>query len=418
MKRNRSPLEGIKVFEITLAGVGPYVSKHLGDNGAEVIRAESHTAIDPLRTDPPFKDNIPGPERSGWYSTANTGKFSISLNLNKPEGVKIGARLIQWADVVVTNLSGNVLEKWELDYKTVVKSKEKIIYFHSTMFGSYGPYSSMRAYGFVGSILSGLFHLCGQPGSIPGFTMWSYPDFVMPRLGVAAIIAALDRRRKTGKGIYIDQSQLEGTVCLLGPAILEYSVNGRIMQAQGNRVQYASPHGTYPCIGRNRWVAIAVFNDMEWKALCKVMKKPAMIEDKRFSTLLDRKKNEEELDKIVSEWTQRHTPQKVESLLQEAGVSAGIVANTADLFSDPQLKHRKHFRWLEHPVIGKHAHEAPCYLLSKTPIDLVRPGPCLGQHNKYVLKDIMGMSDTEIMELERKKVITTEADLPKYATTF
>jgi benzylsuccinate CoA-transferase BbsF subunit len=240
----------------------------------------------------------------------------------------------------------------------------------------------------------------------------AYTDFISPWYLITSVVAALLYRRKTGKGMYLDQSQLEAGVTFLGPAILDYAVNGRILGRSGNRDPYAAPHGAYPCSGLDRWVTIAVFTDEEWRAFCQVIGNPEWTKDPRFATILARKENEDELDRLIGEWTKDYTAEQIMAMMQDAGVPAGLVETPEDLFNDPQLKHREHFRFLEHKVIGRHAYNAPAYRLSKTPNHIWKSGPCLGEDNEYVYKEILGFSDDEIADLLIGGVITTETDMP------
>ena len=218
--------------------------------------------------------------------------------------------------------------------------------------------------------------------------------------------------------MYMDASQMEASVGFLAPSLLDYTVNGRILNPKGNEHPYAAPHGAFPCRGADRWVAIAVSSDAEWRALCNVIGNPEWTRDPKFATGLARKENEEELNRLVGEWTINFAAEEVVALMQSAGISAGVVNKPQDLFEDPQLKHRQHFQFMEHAAIGRHAYQASAYRLSETPFELRMPGPCIGQHNEYVFKEILGMSDDEIADLLAEGVITTDADLPETGQTI
>jgi crotonobetainyl-CoA:carnitine CoA-transferase CaiB-like acyl-CoA transferase len=217
---------------------------------------------------------------------------------------------------------------------------------------------------------------------------------------ISALIAALIYRRKTGKGQYIELSQLECSTQFLAPPIMDYMINGRILGRMGNRSAYAAPHGIYHCQGEGeKWCAIAVYNDEEWRNFCDVIGNPEWTKDSRFATFMGRKENEDELDAFVDGWTVNYPPEEVMRRMQEAGVPAGVVESGEDLVADPQLNHRGTHITLEHPEIGPHIYHPPPYRFSKTPHELTMPAPCLGQHNEYVLKEILGMSDEEIADL-------------------
>jgi benzylsuccinate CoA-transferase BbsF subunit len=253
----------------------------------------------------------------------------------------------------------------------------------------------------------------------------NYTDFISPWYLTATVIACLLYRRKTGKGMYLDQAQMEAGPLFLGPLILDYVVNGRITERMGNRDPYMCPHGVYPCYPKkagpfeeDRWVAIAVTNDEEWRAFCKVIGEPEWTKDPKFATFVARKENEDELDGLIGEWTKNYTPERVMEMMQQAGVPAGMVETGEDTFNDPQLKHREHYRFLEHKVIGRMPFNAPAYQLSKTPNYIWKAGPCLGEDNEYVYKEILGFSGDEIADLLIEGVITTEADAPSIPAMF
>lgn len=230
-------------------------------------------------------------------------------------------------------------------------------------------------------------------------------------------MAALDYRRRTGKGLYIDQAQFETGTHFIAPPLMDYFVNGRVIGRNGNRFPDAAPHGAFPCQGNDRWVAIAVFTDGEWQAFCRVIGNPGWTKDPKFATLQGRKANEDELERLVGEWTVSYPAEKIEAMMQEAGVAANVVESNKDLFEDPQLQHRGHFQYLEHPAIGRHAYESPAFRMSKSPFQM-RPSPCLGQHNDYVYREILGLSDDEISDLYAEGVITTEANLPEWRPAY
>jgi benzylsuccinate CoA-transferase BbsF subunit len=213
--------------------------------------------------------------------------------------------------------------------------------------------------------------------------------------------------------MYLDQSQVEAGISFLGPVILDYTVNRRIANRMGNRDPHMAPHDIYPCSGENRFVAIAVSSEKEWEDFCRVIENPEWTKDPRFANFLGRKQNEDELNRLVAEWAKDYTAEQVMDMMQDAGVSAGVVQTAEDLFNDPQLKHREHFRFLEHGVIGTHAYNAPAYKLSKTPNHIWKAAPCLGEDNEFVYKEILGYTDDEIADLIVEGVITTDSDVPE-----
>lgn len=274
----------------------------------------------------------------------------------------------------------------------------------SALMGQTGPWHDSPGFGDQLTAISGLTQISGYPDREPG-EIGYYTDYIAPRFNAIMILAALEYRRRTGKGVYLDVAQHQASVEYVSPLILDYVVNKRVANRKGNKCDYAAPHGTYQCQGEDRWCAIAVFTDEEWESFCKVVGNPPWTKDHMFSTIQARKENEEELNRRVNEWTMQHTDYKVMSLMQAAGVGAALAGTAEDLMDkDPHLKYRKYYRDLDHPEIGKlRAPRQPC-VLSKTP-DEIRRAPLIGEHNDYVFKKILGMTDDEIADLVAQEVI-------------
>jgi crotonobetainyl-CoA:carnitine CoA-transferase CaiB-like acyl-CoA transferase len=407
---SKKPLEGLKVADFSWVIVGSLTTRYLSDHGATVVKIESHARPDDMRYVSPFKDNIPGIDNSGAFALLNSSKYSISLNLSKPKGREIAWKLIEWADLVAESFTPKQMKHWGLDYESVRKRKADIIYFSTTARGQYGLYALNPGYGPLVSALSSAYHLSGWADRGPTPPYGAYSDVVCPRLAVSAILAAVDYQRRTGMGQHIDQSQLESTISFFAAPCMDYDVNGRNMNRQGNRIPYAAPHGVFPCRGEERWCAIAVFNDTQWQSFCKAIGDPPWSKNSKFATLLARKQNEDDLERLVKEWTQDHTAEEVESLLQQYHVPASVVESCKDLYEDPQLQHRGHFRIIEHPVIGPLAYSGPAFRLSKTR-DQQSNAPCLGEHNEFVLKELLGISDDQFAGYLAEGAITSEADL-------
>jgi len=412
----KQALEGVKVVEFTWVIVGPAIGRELASHGATVVRVECHRRPDMLRTAMPFKDGITDINHGAFGMFYHTNKKSISLDLNMPKGQEVARRLVAWADVVIESMTPGSMAALGLDYKGCKKIKPDIIYCSTTQMGQTGPLARFGGFGAAGAAYAGFSHLTGWPDRDPLPLLNNQPDHIAPYLTAGTIIGALLYRRKTGKGMYLDNSQLESAVGFLAPVILDYMVNGHIACRKGNRDPYMAPHGVYPCRGADRWVAIAISNEEEWEGLCCVMGNPEWTREPKFSTVLGRKENEEELDRLIGDWTKDYTAEQIMAMTQDAGVPCGVVQNAEDLFSDPQLKHRQHLRFLEQKVIGRMAFEAPAYHLSKTPNHIWKAAPCLGEDNEYVYKEILGYSEDEIADLLAEGVITTETDVPSVLT--
>lgn len=400
--------EGIKVADFTWVGVGPITIKNLADHGATVVHIESHTHLDTLRMTPPFKDGVPGVDRSAFMADYNTNKYGISLDINTPKGLEIARKLILWADVVAESFSPRAMAKWGLDYESIRKLKPDIIYYSASQQGHGGPHGAFIGFGMMMASLSGFAHLTGWPDRDPAPPYGAYTDFISPFFGSVALVAALDHRRKTGVGQHLDLSQLECGLQLIAPVQIDYVLNGNEMVRDGNRDPRAAPHNAYPCKGHDSWCAIAVFTDVEWANFCMTLDRPDWLRDPRFETLDSRKANEEELDRLIGDWTRQHDAQEVMELLQAVGVPAGVVLNSEGQFNDRQVQHRGFFRYLEHQVIGRHVYDGFSFELSRTPGTLTA-APTLGQHNEYVYKEILGMNDEDIGDLIAEGVITTES---------
>jgi benzylsuccinate CoA-transferase BbsF subunit len=410
--------DGLKVIEFAWAAVGPQVCRELAEHGATVIKVESHRRLDLMRTGPPFKDNMPSYDRSVYFAAYNTAKLSLSVDLTKPDSKDLVRRLVSWADFLGEAWAPGVMAKLGLDYDSCRKINPGIIYFSTCMLGQSGRYRDFTGVGNHLNAIGGFCHATGFPGGEPTNVHTAYSDFIAPWYIVIAVVGALLRRRKTGVGMYMEQAQLEAALSFQGPHVLDCLANQNLLGRRGNRDQRMSPHGVYPCRGADRWVAIAAKNDEDWQCLCRVMGDPEWAGAEKFNSIIGRKDNEDELDRFIGTWTRGFLPEQLMAMLQGAGIAAGVVQTGQDLLSDPHLKAREHFRTPNHQVIGPHSANAPAYKLSRNPCDMSRPAPCLGQHNAYVLKGLLGFNDDQIADMLVNGVITTDADAPKTGGSF
>ena len=400
MSEKSGVFSGIRIASFCWAVVGPLTMKYFADYGATVIRVETSRRPCTMRISAPYKDDKPGLDRSGYFNHFSANIFSLALNMEHPQALEVAKRLVAEADIVMENFTPGVMERWGLGYGELKKVKPDIIMLRQSGFGSWGPYAQQPAFGMILAAMAGLPNFIGWPDRWPlPVGVSAYADCISPRFASAALIAALDYRNKTGKGQLLDLSQFETALYFIMPALLEYAVNGREPQRIGNSCPYAVPHGVYPCKGDDRWCTIAVFSDEQWANLCKVMGKTEYIDDPRFSTLLNRKKDEDEINRLISEWTINLTPEEVMAQLQSAGVAASVVKNAADIYDDPQLRQRNLFWPLNHPDMGLFTHLGQDFELSKTPAQANMPSPRLGEHTEYVCTKILGMTDKEFVEL-------------------
>lgn len=404
------PLTGIRVADFTWIGAGSFTTKLLADFGAEVIKIESIERLDPLRGSRPYKDGIPGINRSGYFSDRNSSKQSIRLNLKHSKGQALARRLIETSDVVANNFTPGIMEKFGLGYDDVIKFKSNIIYLSMSMQGSKGPDHDYLGFGFTIGALTGLQALSGLPDREPAGTGTNFPDHIPnPCHAAFATLAALKYRRETGCGQYIDVAQTEPTIALLGPAMLDYSANGNVIHRQGNRDSSATPHGVYPCDGDDRWIAISVMDNDAWSALVDVLGRPDSLAKNVYRTAKGRQQHWEDIDKAIGAQSRQRSAEELMQALQHRGVAAGAVRDAQDVMrSDEQLSYRKHWVPLQHPEMGEAIYNAPPFRLSNgsATIETPRvPAPLLGQHTDEVCRNIFELTDDEIAQLTAEGVL-------------
>ena len=400
-------LSGIKIVEFAAFAAGPAVGKHFADHGATVVHIESRVRPDGFRAHyPPYKDNIHGLNRSGLFSLCNNDKLDITLNLKKaPAATALAKKIAAWADVVIENFSPGTMARLGIDYEALKQVKPDLIMLSTSNLGQSGPHAHHAGFGSQLSSLAGFTHLTGYPGGSPQILYGPYIDYIAVAYGATAILAALDYRRRTGKGNYIDTAQYETGLQYLAPILLDYKVNGTIASRDANRDPRAAPHGAYPCKGDDNWCVLSVHSESEWKRLCDVMGNPTWSADQKFATHATRKKNEDELDRKIGEWTSGFAPREVMEKLQAAGIRAGAVNTMKDVYTDPQLAQRPQWVELEHPEIGKMHYQRPPFLLTKTPPGPSKRDPLLAEHNDYFYKELLGLSDAEYRRLVEEQVI-------------
>lgn len=401
------PLAGIRVADFSWFGAGPIAGLTLATFGAEVIRIESEAHMDGLRMTQPVPPGKEGPNVSGYYNNFNAGKLSFTLNLGHPKAREVALRLIARSDVMLENYTPRVVEKWGLTYADAVKVRPDIIYAQMPMQGSDGPHRDYLGFGGIIAPFAGYSYLTGWPDRVPTGMGVNYPDYVInPGHAAYAIMAALHYRNRTGKGQRVELAQIESVAATLGPFILDYTVNGRVPERNGNRVEHACPHGAFRCAGEDRWLAIAVTTDAQWEGLVDAMGCPEWAAGERFATFLGRKRNEDDLERNIEAWTQGIAADEALRLLQAKGVPAGIVQTAEDVLDkDEHLRERGFYQYLDHPETGRAAYDGPGFRLSRATNRHSAPAPLLGQHNDYVLREVLEYSDDEIAELLVEQIV-------------
>jgi crotonobetainyl-CoA:carnitine CoA-transferase CaiB-like acyl-CoA transferase len=415
--RRRRPLEGVRVIDLTRIVAGPNATRMLATMGAEVIRTEWHDdrAIDLLRGVRPL---APGGEpdsvnRSGLFNNINAGKYGITLNMNLPQGRDLFKRLIEKSSVLCENYSPNQMERWELGYDVLSKINPGLIYVQITGMGKSGTYNGYLSVGPTAQALSGLTHMSGLPEPMaPAGWGYSYLDHSTGYYGAILVLGALLRRRRTGRGCYLDLSQTEAGLMVSGTATLEAQLTGRPTERHGNRMQSAdwAPHGAYPCRGIDEWIAIAIQDDSQWASLVTELGSPDWAQHPRFAKSAGRKANEDDLDQLMAEATKTLDRYDLMHRLQNRGVPAAAVQKADDRCErDPQLKARGYFVPLPHSEIGTWPIEGFPARFEKIPIDVGglphRGAPMMGEDNDRVYGELLGLTSEEIATLREDLVI-------------
>jgi crotonobetainyl-CoA:carnitine CoA-transferase CaiB-like acyl-CoA transferase len=393
---DKAILNGLRVLDFTWMLAGPYATRILADFGAEVIKVQC------AKTAGGAESNLPG-----YFNTWNRNKRGITLDMSYPEAREIALRLTGISDVVIENFSPRVMSNWGLDYGNLKEIKGDLIMVSMSAMGQTGPWRDFVAYGPAIQALSGITYLTSFSEDTPMGLGYSYSDVIAGLYAALAVLAALEYRDRTSKGQYIDISEYEAMCTLMGPAILDAYLNNNEVLPKGNEADHipAAPYGCYKCLGTDRWCVIAVFNEEEWQALCHVMGHPSWSTDEKFSTLSKRKAHTDELDELLGQWTAGYTSEELVRLLQEAGVPAGVVQNAEDIARDPQLKARDYFMKLEHPALGMVTSDASPMKFSDSVTADWKTAPLLGEDNRYVYMELLGMTEGELFSYIEKGVI-------------
>jgi crotonobetainyl-CoA:carnitine CoA-transferase CaiB-like acyl-CoA transferase len=393
------PLTGVRVLEITKVWAGPYAGKMLAHLGAEVIKLESSTNLDEMRAYGGVDINS-----APYFLSINQEINSVQVNMKTEEGLELVRQIVAKSDIVIDNIRPGAMERSHLGYEDLKKIKPDIIQCSIKMWGNGGPLGYQTGYAPCFAALSGLFNLVGHEGETPMGMNMRHGDSTAGALAALACLAALHHRERTGEGQFIDLSAVESLSSLVGDSLFAYSVTGQIPQADENFHPEMAPHGAYPCTGVD-WISIAAPGAAEWQSLCEVLDGGNLAADPRFATLGSRIENHRALDDELGKLTRTHDAFELADRLRKAGVPAFKSMNSIDLCADEFLWGRQGFRMVSdhrngaRPVIG------PSWRISPDGPDVQRGAPLLGEHNEYVYREILGLSQERFDELVARKVI-------------
>jgi len=401
----RLPLEGVRIADFTWAWAGPFATELLAFLGAQVIKIESSYRPDHARVRSlTLGLSMKSLDRSVVFNDINLNKMSLALDLRKPEAIDIAKKLVAVSDVVTENFRPGVMDKLGLGYDVLRTIKPDIVMLSSSALGSEGPESGYAGFAPTFSALGGAAYLTGYPDKRPVPLMGS-SDLRSASTSAFAILVALYHRACTGEGQYIDLSSTETVTISISDSILDYIMNGRVAVRKGNRDDILAPHNVYPCKD-NRWVSIVITTEEEWVSFCKALGNPSWTMDERFSDAYCRWRNQDELDKLIGEWTIRFTRYELMERLQQEGIAAVAGLQGAELYNDPHLKERDVSVEVVHPNIGRRVTLAPPWKFSATPAMVKHCSPLLGEHTDYVLGELLGMSKDEIAALKEEGVLS------------
>jgi benzylsuccinate CoA-transferase BbsF subunit len=414
----RMPLKNYRVLDLSRIWAGPYCTKLFADMGAEIIKMESLSVYDshrgpvsPARGIAAYPDGEPGEEpwnRNGWFNCLHMSKYGVTLELTEAAGRRVFEQLVSISDVLIENFRQGSLERLGYTYEELRKHRPDLIYVSMPAFGNTGPWKSYLGYGIGQEQLSGMAHMTGYRGEGPMKSGINHGDPITGSHAAGVLMAALRHRRRTGKGMYIDVSQQESSVALMGPEVLAYQMTGEEPERRGNRSGWYAPANSYPCAGEDRWVTIAATNEKQWQSLTQAMGAAGLAADPRFATLKGRRENHDDLDKIISKWTIGQDAYEITHKLQNAGVPSGPVLRGPDLLQDAHYKDRGTFVTVDHPQVGPKQYPGIPWKMSATPGTVRWPSPTLGQHNRDVYGELLGLTGPEIDQLEQTGTIGTK----------
>ncbi|MDR7418893.1 MAG: CoA transferase [Armatimonadota bacterium] len=398
-------LDGVRILDFSHVVTGPFATGLLADYGADVIKIESATAVEPGRRLGPFAPGAPRePDGSALFAALNRNKRSVALNLKHPRGTEIALALADRCDVLVENFSVGTMGRLGLGHERVLARNPRLVYLSMSGLGATGPRAGWVSFNVVIQALSGLMLATGRPGDPPVGISNSWADFVAGLHGAALIAAALERRDRDGHGCWIDLSQYEANVLPIGHLVLESVERGYASPRPGNRSVFAAPQGCYPCAGDDAWCAVSVTDDTAWTALVALIGDAALAVP-AYRTLAGRQAHADEIDAVIERWTRSRPASDVEAALRRAGVPAAAVRTNVEALAELPRFVPSHST-MTHPVVGEIPVPPNPLHPERAARRAHRAGPRLGEHTASVLAEILGMSAETVDQLAADGVLT------------
>ena len=405
------PLAGVRIVDLTMGWAGPFAARHLADLGADIVKIESRGYYDWYRgTDESeaFRESL-GYEKNLTFNLMNRNKRGITLDLTSDEGKAILKDLVATADGVIENYSAEVLPKLGLDYPVLSAVRPELVMVSMAAFGAGNDWSRTRAYGGTLEQASGLPVVSGHEHWPPTMTTYAHGDPVGGYNGAAALLLGLIRQRRTGKGGWINLSQIEGMLSLVAPSIIEQSLFGTVAPRLGNRHPLHAPQGVFRTVEADGWLAVSVRSDAEWRAFVRLARRPELADDERFATCAARQANAQSAEEAVEAWTRSQPADEAMAALQRAGVPAGVARSTTELIEDPHLNARGWWRRSDRAVSGSHLTVSAPYRFEGEALPIRWPAPTLGEFTDEVLSSVLGFDDARLGALTAAGITGTEA---------
>ncbi|MGE0598499.1 MAG: CaiB/BaiF CoA transferase family protein [Dehalococcoidia bacterium] len=433
------PLDGVRVIDLCVVWAGPFATMLLGDLGAEIIKPENPFVFQPMTRGamarPPqmllsasaaWAGGLPRNEVGArpWdynptFVSLYRNKKSFTVDLRRPEGMDVLRRLVAESDVVYENNATGTMEGLGITYEWLKAANPKIIFVRVPAYGSTGPYAQARALGVHLESVMGHSLLRGYDDADPSSNTAIYSgDYLAGAQGAFAVMTALWHRDRTGEGQLIEIAQAENAAPMFTQAIMDYSLNGITQGAITNRdVHGRAPFGVYPTVSPgtsatsdDRWIAIAIEGDEQWQAFVEAIGSPAWAGDPRFATNAGRVEYHREIDQHIAEYTATQDDYELMHRLQAVDVSATPVLEASRMFDDPHLRAREFFKTQTQKSSGTYEYVGPMWKLPETPVEFLQPPVMFGEHNEYVYREVLKVSDEEYQALKAAGHIADEYD--------